>query len=573
MPEPIQTRFAAETPAGRTGALTRPPSRPDAADELVRHFRQNYPVLLDGALPKAEDRRQFIQNARASLRRGKVDPDQLPAGVLRQTLANLAAALPENGNRQCETKAGLTAVGPKTAQVWWDETVLDNLDDVIAQLDKPRAVLRFYDITGLAADSGRWNSTFDIDIKMENQGKCQSFWADDRVYVVELGYVYADGRFLRLARTNVAALPRGGKGAAGKGETVKVQLPHRGVKVDLYREPDAAAEAWAEKRPGLDHENRDLRAEMLVHMLYRSFLREGPRALRRAPEIARRDAETLKREFSRRENERRKRRLPDTGAEQPAAPALLIAWLDAAPGVTAPRPGMRYQPAAVTAPVWARAAASPLTRAEFAWYAGLLTAARQGARPVTEAEVEPETVTEVWAENEPPVSPSLVRMVPDSLNQGSALPMSLLASPVFAAARSLQNSLAELSSLESPISDRGLDELDGEDDLPAGDCHYRKDGLDESLFGGSEAKRLAKAGVRITRMALTLEGRMRPGARLKVAGKLVYADASGRFRLECVLSGKRASIPMRAGTSIEGEARSLINVEWEKREGKKAGKG
>ncbi len=76
---------------------------------------------------------------------------------------------------------------------------------------------------------------------------------------------------------------------------------------------------------------------------------------------------------------------------------------------------------------------------------------------------------------------------------------------------------------------------------------------------------MAKAGVRITRMALTLEGRMRPGARLKVAGKLVHADAEGRFRLECVLSGRKASIPMRAGVSVGGEARSLINVEWEKR--------
>ncbi len=573
MSEPIPTLCALEPPPSRTGAATPPSARAGASDELLRHFRQNYPILLDGSLPKAEDRRHFIQNARASIRRGKVDPDLLPAGVLRQTLANLSAALPKGG-----TKAGLTAVGPKSAQVWWDESVLDHLDDVIAQLDKPRAVLRFYDVTGLAPDSGRWNSTFDIDIKMGDQAKSLTFWADDRVYVVDLGYVYADGRFLRLARTNTVALPRGGKGAPGKGETVQVLLRHRGVKVDTYREPDAAAEAWAEARPGEDSAKRDFRAEMLVHMLYRAFLREGPRALRRAPEITRRDPETLKREFARREDERRKRRASDTPPEQPATPALFVAWLDAAPCVAAPAAArMHYQPVAVARPVGESAAVRPLAREEFAWYAGLLAASRRaGAKAAgagREAEPVTEAVAEVVAECETPVSPSLVRMVPDSMNHPQALPLNLLSSPVFAAAQTLRNNLAGLNALESIAAEDSLEDSEVETDLAAGDYHFRKDGLEDTLFGGSEAKRLAKAGVRVTRMALTLEGRMRPGARLKVAGKLVYADASGRFRLECVLTGKRASIPMRAGTSIGGEARSLINVEWEKREGKKAVKG
>lgn len=567
MSQTFSTLTTAFARAGQAGAMPAVPAGVDASDALMRHFRENYPILLDGALPKSEDQSHFIQTARASLRRGKVDPDLLPSCVLRETLASLAAALPPS-----ETKAGLTAVGPKNARIWWDETVVDNLDDVIAQLEKPRAVLRFYDITGLSVDSGRWNSTFDIDIKLEERGKSLSFWADDRVYMVDLGYVYADGRFLRLARTNTIALPRGGKGRDSRGERVKVLLRHRGVKVDAFQEPDAEARAWAEARAGEDSEQRDLRAEMLVHMLYRSFLREGPRALRRAPEITRRDPVVLQREFAQRESERRRRKIP-AKPEAPALPVLLVARLDQAPAEPLPAE-IRYHLVPAAHCEAAAGTVTPLSRGEFTWHTGLLAAARmdgaKAAAPVVEARAAEALAAEALAAeadaDDTLIPASLVRMVPEALHNETVMPLNLLSSPVFAAAQTLRDSLAGMSALDTPEADDA-----GEDDLAAGgDYAFRKDILDDSMFGGSEAKRLAKAGVQITRMALTLEGRMRPGARLKVAGKLVYADASGRFRLECVLSGKRASIPMRAGTSIGGEARSLINVEWEKREGKKA---
>jgi hypothetical protein len=110
------------------------------------------------------------------------------------------------------------------------------------------------------------------------------------------------------------------------------------------------------------------------------------------------------------------------------------------------------------------------------------------------------------------------------------------------------------------------DSLAGFSDVPQTRIRPAASTIDASeIFASAEAKRLAKAGVRVSRMSLTLEGRLRPGARLKVAGKLVHADADGNFCLECILSGRRTSIPMRAGTSISGEARSLISVDWSKR--------
>lgn len=510
-------------------------------DDITRHFRKNYPVMLDGALPRSGDRRNFIRHARETLVKGRIGIDMLPAAILREALDSVS--LPGGRDSVSSVKAGLTAVGPKTGRVWWDESVLDNLEDVLARLDQPRAVLRFYDVTGLNPDSGRWNEFFDIDVDIDRHGQTVNFWSDDRAYVVDLGYIHADGRFLSLARTNFVHLPREGRGAADNGETACSLLKPRVRRVDAEVVPDECAREWAAGRR--DYEDRDLETELVVHMVYRSFLREGPRALRRAPSLFRRDLEVLRREFARRQ------RVRERGSLRAAveAPAFLVARLDAVREVPFVEESDR-----IPAVAWRSELAVSVegfTRDSYMWFDGLIDSVRRvdasGAMPVGE-----DSVVRVETENED--VDDLVASV--SAGGRSA---SYVSSSVFEAAKNLRESLVEMPSL--------ADDLRDDDDEAEVSEESGRPVVDESLkvFGGSEAKRMAKAGVRITRMALTLEGRMRPGARLKVAGKLVHADADGRFRLECVLTGRRASIPMRAGASIGGEARSLINVEWEKR--------
>lgn len=491
--------------------------------EIKRYFQENYPIMLDGALPRSDDKSLFLRQATKSLAKGRVDPSHLPTAVLRETLESLAA------KPTPATKAGLTAIGPHHARVWWDESVVDNLDDVLAQLDEPHLVLRFYDITNLDPEAERWHDAFDVDVELEEAGRTVQFWASDRTYIVDLGYVYADGRFLRLARTNTADLPRNAKGGEDEGETARCALRPRGDMHAKYVSPDAAAREWAATRT--DDEERDIEAELVIHMLYRAFLEEGPRALRRAPVLVRREPGILRREFLQRERARGKT------VTRKNPPAFLVARLDAGP---------RAEPRAVESrlPAPAAAAYEALAEDRFAWYAGLLAAARNSRteRPVTLPKA---MVTRVEAEEE--------MLTPVAVGHGLGLPPALMAEPVFEAAAHLRESLVRIRSVQAERN-RGAH------------IHGKlNDAETVRIFGGAEAKRMAKAGVRFTRMALTLEGKMRPGARLKVAGKLVHADADGNFRLECVLSGRRASIPMRAGASIGGEARSLINVDWEKR--------
>ncbi|MDR3077800.1 MAG: hypothetical protein LBV15_03445, partial [Planctomycetota bacterium] len=128
-----------------------------------------------------------------------------------------------------------------------------------------------------------------------------------------------------------------------------------------------------------------------------------------------------------------------------------------------------------------------------------------------------------------------------------------------------------LDRVEAPLAEsvfeaaRGLRErLSVLPDLPAGRGQPAAGKVGPSIFDNSEGRRFVKAGVRFAGAALILEGRMCPGARLRVAGKLVQADAEGRFRLECRLAGRRTSLPLKASLS-GAEARGRIRVEWEKR--------
>lgn len=491
----------------------------DPADDVVRHFRTKLPVMLDGAVQKENGRGLLLRQARLSLRNGAAAPGQLSTEILRETLDAVTAA------DNAKTMAGAAPVGPRHARVWWDERVLDSLDDVLAQLDSPRLVLRFHDVTGLDPEEGRWHETFDMDVALHEAGRTVQFWSCDRTYVVDLGYVHADGRFLRLARTNAIDLPRDGKGAPSGGGTARSRLRRAGNKAAACTVPDEAAQKWTARRADADSGRRDWDAELVVHMLYRAFLLEGPRALRRVPKLARREDAVLRGEFALRQRRRR------AEAKPPHSPsAFLVRRLDAArDSAVAVGPVMMNLPVA--------AAISCEQRCEeFAWYQDLIRAASAYRPAASEPSVE-----HVAAERFDVVAEVPAAARPHIRVAGAEIPAALFATPVFEAARNLRESLAGLRSMESATVEAA------------------------QLFDAAEAKRLAKAGVRVSRMSLTLEGRIRPGARLKVAGKLVRADAAGNFRLECILSGRRTSIPMRAGTSISGEARSLISIDWSKR--------
>lgn len=519
-----------------------PDSRiPDVSDigaDLAKHFRDNYPILLDGALPSPGDQRFFVRQARESLTNDGSGPRLMPSAILRETLETIVS-IPRP-----TTGAGLTAVAPGQARVWWDESVLDNLDNVLASLDKPRPILRFYDVTGLDPEAGRWHENFDVDIALHEHGKSVELLKPERVYIVELGYLYADGRLLRLARTNTADIPREGRGAEGAYESVRsVIRPRRAAGRKLV--PAAADREWVDARP--DHAARDAEAELLMHMLYRAFLLEGPRVLRTAKRPVRRSSEVLESEYAERGSARKRKASPRRIKK--AAPAFLVARLDAGGKIPASS-SSAYLPVPVRS--WMETATDA-----FRVCLGAIACARLGNEiapsRVAEAGILSALAGVLRTEIKREDPPKLVSVVRSDVD----LPHAAMARPVFDAARDLHRRLAGMDSPVLPVT-RGLP---AEEKRETG----KRPTLRHSNFGGSEGRRLAKAGVRVTRMALTLEGRMRPGAKLRIGGKLVYADADGCFSLECVLTGRRASIPLSARTSTDGEVRSVINVDWDKR--------
>lgn len=351
----------------------------DFSDDAKRYFRENYPILLDGALPSASGRGLIVREAAESLTRSGKPAGSMPAALLREALDSVRAASPRPA-----TKAGLVAVGPRRARVWWDESLREpapapstaDPNDVLASLDNPKPVLRFYDVTGLDPDAGRWNQVFDIEVDLAEGGRTVEFWSADRRYVVEVGVAHADGRFERLARTNVAELPREAVGERAHGRIARSNLRPR-LAENLAASPDAKALEWAEAAP--DCPDRDIEAELAVHMLYRAFRAEGPRALRRAPTVYRREADVLRREYEQRL--RRRERPSATGGRTPSRPAVLVARLDSFPD-QAPRAPIAAETSAsrslVPSTRRATAGGETLTAKRFAYHRDLLSAAREG---------------------------------------------------------------------------------------------------------------------------------------------------------------------------------------------------
>ncbi|MDR1519313.1 MAG: DUF4912 domain-containing protein, partial [Planctomycetota bacterium] len=492
----------------------------DARREIIRHFRDNFPILMDGTIGFRPDPSRLVRQARETLVRGG-GPASPPAALLRETLDSIQSPpLPS-------TRAGLVAIGPRAARVWWDAKLLPlpgagNLGDVFADLSRPRPILRFRDFTGLDPTAGRWNGVFDIDIDLAENGKTIDFWAADKSYVAEIGLLHSDGRFQRLAHTNPATLPREGKGAPAGQERVRTNLrPGRDAGAPVRLDEEEIYN-WLMSRP--DHPGRDFQAELVIHTLYRDYDGEGPRALRRAPRLSRRDAEILSGEY--RDRLRAKKARPSPSAAG-TLPRLLAERLDSSPAVPAAALSCPPVHAPASVPADRRlavpAAIFGLLRGVLLWSAEKAGKNAAPEPPLAALPLPPAVAVSSRgdfppAADEKPARGELVQI----LNRlpGDPDPITVLAEPVFAAARNLR---LRLTALPAPRPSSW------EDNRPASQC----DGL--------ESRRFAKAGARFIGLPLVLEARARPDASLKVAGRLVRADANGRFHLECVLTGRKTS--------------------------------
>ncbi|MCC8180787.1 MAG: DUF4912 domain-containing protein, partial [Planctomycetes bacterium] len=512
----------------------------DASEELCKYFRDNYPILLDGALPGEATPNRLVRQAKDTLARNGVRHGELPAAILRETLSSIKADF------NPATKVGMTAVGPRRVRVWWDNALLGNLDDVLTSLDRPRLVLRFYDITGIGPDSARWNNLFDIDIELVEQGKTVDFWSPDRQYVVELGLVHADGQFLALAKTNPAEIPRECKGNKNPGQTARSKLQPR-ARVDSI----AADSAVAIDAGETDSPSRDVEAEMLIRTLYRIFLDEGPRVLRRAPKLMRKDAAVLRREFNQRCNSRDRAKRNDAHTK----PGLFIARLDSRK-IDFPELEPCFLPA-LLAP--ASRVDAFLIPDQFALYDNWLALSQSGVHEsagLSAGEIVSAPLPGLVAartEAEP-----IVSIVRTDLHPHHAAAAS---TSVFTAARTLMEKLEQLDQLPESASSK-LEQLRRSVKRETANLvNPSRDNAGEA-DAVRELKRAARAGVRFTRLALLLEGMADKDVTLSVGNNKTAVRPDGKFHLEYDLLGKKMRIPVSICSRASIEYLSNLKIAW-----------
>lgn len=530
---------------------------PPVSDELKRHIRELYPMLLDGML--VSNRQDMGVNTLRTLSNLVNQP--FAPEFAGERLGEALGAI--DTSPQPKTKAGIVPVSPRRMRAWWDSSLLSGAIDGIHEADRPKGVLRFYDITGLPANADNWNQVFDIDADLAESGKTIDFWAADKLYRVELGLVFADGRFVRIARLNSCALPRENAGHPGS-RFVRCNLADD-TGLNAAFQPDEAAWNWFFSCG--DWPLRDQHAELTLRMVYRAFLHEGPRVLRKLSGLAMPSAEELDRQYQKRGRMAPRNRYSEPQpAKKTSGRKVLLALLD---------PDNALNAVPVTYPL-AMAQRNIFTRSfDFVGqgsfdYATLLRLAVAGTRPVYS---HCDSVQDKVALDAPaPDAPEVAEPVPDISHLVQNAPADMRESfawrtaSIFDAAKGLNKNLLQIPALVE--KDNSPAPRTNTVAVPNADDEVVLLGSSPDI-GGAEGRRFAKAGIALSKMALSLEGKVRPGAKFKVAGKYVTADRTGRFRVECVLSGKNIRIPMQVDNGRTGLARGMLRIEWDKSNKKK----
>jgi hypothetical protein len=138
----------------------------------------------------------------------KIEGPKPPKPARRPETAPAAPDLPASYG---EDRIALLVRDPYWVHVYWDitrETLVRAKGQLRDEWYDARSVLRVHDVTGVDFDGKNSNSYFDIGI----EGGATNWYINTRVpnrsYCVEIGLLAKSGRFVLLARSNVATTPR-----------------------------------------------------------------------------------------------------------------------------------------------------------------------------------------------------------------------------------------------------------------------------------------------------------------------------------------------------------------------------
>jgi hypothetical protein len=110
-----------------------------------------------------------------------------------------------------QDRIALLVRDPYWVHVYWDITrgTLARAQEALGERwPEAKSILRVYDVTGVDFDGTNANSHFDIDITGGASNWYVNVHVPNRAYCVEIGLLSVTGRFIVLARSNVATTPR-----------------------------------------------------------------------------------------------------------------------------------------------------------------------------------------------------------------------------------------------------------------------------------------------------------------------------------------------------------------------------
>lgn len=102
-------------------------------------------------------------------------------------------------------------VDPYHVHAYWEMTFADRMQarETLSpsNVEVPRWVLRFHDVTGSDQPAPRARSHFDIPVTVSARNWYVELWAPDKTYLVELGLLLGE-RFSGVCRSGLVRLPR-----------------------------------------------------------------------------------------------------------------------------------------------------------------------------------------------------------------------------------------------------------------------------------------------------------------------------------------------------------------------------
>jgi len=108
------------------------------------------------------------------------------------------------------TRLALIPRDPHWMYAYWDvsaPTIESVKNEVGHEFDRARQVLRVYDVTCVDFNGHNANHSFDIEVDPHAKNSYINLWKDNISYCAELGARLMDGRFVPMARSNIAQTP------------------------------------------------------------------------------------------------------------------------------------------------------------------------------------------------------------------------------------------------------------------------------------------------------------------------------------------------------------------------------